>query len=479
MSDLCKDRPPRAYRGVIWRDEHGSLSLTSVPFVLLQLSILLVFTTHVSWTGVALCAGLYAVRMFAITGFFHRYFSHRTFRMGRVMQAAAAILGSTAVQKGVIWWAVHHRNHHQYSDTAADSHNSHEGFWHSHILWFLYRESEEVSYDSAGDLTRYPELVWIDRHWMWFPGALALGLYALGGYHWLVWGFFVSTVLVQNGTYCINSLMHYWGRRYFATGDESRNHWLLALITLGEGWHNNHHRYQASARNGFYWWEYDPTYYGLRLLAALGLVHDLKPVPAKILAEGRVNRRLRREARRIGCAYRPIPVLHSEVPVLSDPAGARARLLQLELESLRALVGERVRLAQAEMQRLQEQVGAYGRRLQLELHDVGSNMRLEVERLQQQVNERGRQICADVGAAQEQIVERAHCLAAELHELRSLVAARGRSVRVDVHALGEQLATTGRELRAELQEVGEQLALGMRALRAEIERLDGRLPTTA
>jgi stearoyl-CoA desaturase (delta-9 desaturase) len=205
--------------------------------------------------------------MFAITGFYHRYFSHRTYRMGRVMQTVAAILGATAVQKGCLWWAAHHRDHHKNSDTDADPHNSHEGFWHSHVVWFLYREGEEIDYEPVHDLARFPELRWIDRYWQVFPAAMALALFAVGGYHWLVWGFFVSTVLLQNGTGCINSLMHYWGRQRFSTGDESRNHWLPTLVTLGEGWHNNHHRYKASTRNGFYWWELDPTYHGLRALS--------------------------------------------------------------------------------------------------------------------------------------------------------------------------------------------------------------------
>jgi len=269
------------------------------------MSVLLVFTTHFSWTGVGICAASYAIRMFAITAFYHRYFSHRTYRMGRITQFFAAFLGATATQKGPIWWAAHHRVHHKESDTSDDPHNSHEGFWHSHWMWFLYREAEATDLESVSDLARYRELRWIGSYYFIPPVMLGFGLYAIGGWHYTVWGYFVSTFFLSNGTYTINSLMHYWGKQQYATGDESRNHLLLALITLGEGWHNNHHRYQASTRNGFFWNEIDITYGILKMMSWVGLVSDLTPVPAKILEEGRHNRDLRREARKEGRAFSP------------------------------------------------------------------------------------------------------------------------------------------------------------------------------
>ena len=302
----------------LWRTRRGTLQLAGVlPFVLLQLSVLLVFTTHFSWTGVALCGLSYAVRMFAITGFYHRYFSHRTFRMGRAMQFAAAFLGATATQKGPLWWAAHHRQHHKASDTEKDPHNSLAGFLHSHWLWFLYGESNDTNPKVIADLARFPELSVLERFWYIPPLILAVGLYAAGGWHWTVWGYFAPTFLLSNATYCINSLMHYWGRQQYFTGDESKNHWLLALVTLGEGWHNNHHRYQASSRNGFFWYECDMTYYILRLLSLLGLVRGLTPVPGKILQEGRLNRRLRRQAGRAGEKFSPKKVTVGQIQALT------------------------------------------------------------------------------------------------------------------------------------------------------------------
>lgn len=288
-----------------WRTQNGTLRLTALPFVFLQLSVLLAFTTYFSWTGVLVCFASYFIRMFAITGFYHRYFSHRTYRMGRIMQFLAAFLGATATQKGPLWWAAHHRIHHKKSDTKEDPHNSHEGFWHSHWMWFLYRENDATHTEMIPELTRFPELRILDKYWYVPSVLLGVGLYLVGGWHWTVWGYFVSTFLLSNGTYTINSLMHYWGKQQYYTGDQSRNHLLLALITLGEGWHNNHHRYQASTRNGFFWHEIDITYGILKMLSWIGLVKELTPVPAKILEEGKYNREQMRIAKKQGTAYAP------------------------------------------------------------------------------------------------------------------------------------------------------------------------------
>ncbi|MBT3601438.1 MAG: acyl-CoA desaturase [Candidatus Latescibacteria bacterium] len=295
----------RSPEGLRWRTNHGTLTLNALPFIFLQLSVLLAFTTYFSWTGVALCVASYFIRMFAITGFYHRYFSHRTYCMGRVMQFLAAFLGTTATQKGPLWWAAHHRIHHKKSDTEEDPHDSHKGFWHSHWMWFLYRENDETHTEMIPELMRFPELRFLDKFWYVPSVMLGVGLFFVGGWHWTVWGYFVSTFLLSNGTYTINSLMHYWGKQQYYTGDESRNHLLLALITLGEGWHNNHHRYQASTRNGFFWHEIDITYSILKVFSWIGLVHDLTPVPAKVLEEGRYNREQMRVAKKEGTEYAP------------------------------------------------------------------------------------------------------------------------------------------------------------------------------
>jgi len=267
-----------------------------LPFVGMHAACLAVFWVGVSPVAVGVALALYLLRMFAITGFYHRYFSHRSFKTSRVTQFGFAVLGAAAVQRGPIWWAAHHRHHHAHSDKAEDVHSPRQrGFLWSHMGWFLSRRHFAPDLGRVRDLLKFPELRWLDRFDILVPFVLAVGLLALGswlGHTWpalgtsggqmLVWGFFVSTVACYHGTYTINSLCHVWGRRRYATNDDSRNNWLLALITLGEGWHNNHHRYPMSARQGFYWWEVDITYYLLRLLAAVGLIWDLKPVPREV-----------------------------------------------------------------------------------------------------------------------------------------------------------------------------------------------------
>ncbi len=267
-----------------------------VPFAAMHVACLAVIWVGASPVAVGVAVALYVLRMFAITGFYHRYFSHRTFKASRGAQFAFALLGASAVQRGPIWWAAHHRHHHAHSDGPEDVHSPlQRGFLWSHAGWFLSRKHFTPDLGRVRDLLRYPELRWLDRFDILVPFVLAVGLLLFGrflGTQWpqlgtsgaqmLVWGFFISTVACYHGTYTINSLCHVWGRRRYATGDGSRNNFLLALITLGEGWHNNHHRYPMSARQGFYWWEIDLTYYGLRLLEMLGLIRDLKTVPPRI-----------------------------------------------------------------------------------------------------------------------------------------------------------------------------------------------------
>ena len=267
-----------------------------VPFVAVHLGCLGVFWTGYSTTAVAVAVALYVLRMFAITAFYHRYFSHRAFRTSRAAQFVFAVIGASAVQRGPLWWAAHHRHHHAHADRLEDVHSPVvHGFLWSHFGWFLARENFATRTEPVRDLARYPELRWLDRYDVVVPVALALLLFAAGewlesaaprlgtdGWQLLVWGFCISTVVLWHATFTINSLAHRFGRRRYATRDDSRNNALLALITLGEGWHNNHHRYPAAARQGFYWWELDLSWYALRALAALGIVRDLRPVPVAI-----------------------------------------------------------------------------------------------------------------------------------------------------------------------------------------------------
>lgn len=265
------------------------------PFFLLHASCLLVFVVGFSWVALAVCLFTYAARVFALTAFYHRYFSHRAFKTSRAVQFLGALVGNSAAQRGPIWWAAHHRWHHRASDRPDDIHSpSQQGFWWSHMLWFMTRENYKTNGNVVRDWLKYPELRLIDRFDLLAPVALAAGLYLLGdllrrwapglattGPQMLVWGFCVSTVAVYHVTFAINSLAHKFGGRRYNTADDSRNNWLLALVAFGEGWHNNHHYFPASARQGFRWWEIDISYYLLVAMSWLGLVWDLRPVPAR------------------------------------------------------------------------------------------------------------------------------------------------------------------------------------------------------
>jgi stearoyl-CoA desaturase (delta-9 desaturase) len=236
-----------------------------------------------SWRGFALAIGLYAVRMFGLTAGFHRYFSHRSFKTSRAFQLALATLGTLAAQKGPLWWAAHHRAHHKYSDGPNDVHSVRQrGFWWAHVGWILARRYETTDFDRVKDLAAYPELRWLNRWFLVPPAALVALLLALGGAWAFVWGFLVSTTLLWHGTFCVNSLAHVFGRRRYRTSDDSRNSFLIALFTLGEGWHNNHHHYQRSERQGFYWWELDITHMVLKALSWIGLVWDLHAPPTHV-----------------------------------------------------------------------------------------------------------------------------------------------------------------------------------------------------
>jgi stearoyl-CoA desaturase (delta-9 desaturase) len=195
-----------------------------------------------------------------------------------------AFLAQTTAQKSVLWWAAKHRHHHLHSDTVQDVHSPrHKGFLYSHVGWFFDRKHDETDLVKVSDLARFPELRWLHKYELLPAIALAVLCFAVPGWSGLVVGFFWSTVLVYHGTFCINSLAHVRGRKRYVTGDDSRNNWILALFTMGEGWHNNHHAFQSSVRQGFRWWEVDATYYILKVLSWFGIVWDLKSPPVQVL----------------------------------------------------------------------------------------------------------------------------------------------------------------------------------------------------
>ena len=240
---------------------------------------LLVFVVGFSTGDLVLAAATFWVRLFAITGGYHRYFAHRAFRTSRVFQFVLAFVGASATQKGPLWWAGGHRRHHKYADLPGDMHSPRDGFWYSHQGWILDSRWDETELERIRDFAKFPELVWLNR-WHFVPPLLLVALCAaIGGLSGVMWGFVASTVALWHTTYSINSLAHRWGSRRYDTADTSRNNWVLALLTLGEGWHNNHHWYMTSARQGFFWWEVDITYYVLRALALAGIVWDLREVP--------------------------------------------------------------------------------------------------------------------------------------------------------------------------------------------------------
>jgi stearoyl-CoA desaturase (delta-9 desaturase) len=277
--------------------------LRIIPFIVLHGMCLAVIWVGWSWTAVMVALLLYLVRMFAITGFYHRYFSHKSFKTNRFWQFIFGAMGNASVQRGPLWWAAHHRHHHRFTDQEQDVHSpSRHGFWWSHIGWLTSRANFPTKYKYVAEWAKYPELRWLNRFDTVIPILLALALYIFGallerfaphlgtnGMQMLVWGFFISTTVLFHATVTINSFDHMYGSRRYNTPDTSRNNALLALITLGEGWHNNHHHFAVSARQGFFWWEIDMTYYFLVFMSWLGIVKDLRAVPEHVLNKNRIN----------------------------------------------------------------------------------------------------------------------------------------------------------------------------------------------
>ena len=271
--------------------------IRAIPFIMMHLACFAVIWVGWSWLAVSIAVFLYALRVFALTGFYHRYFAHRSFKTWRIVQFAFAVIGCSAVQRGPLWWAAHHRHHHVHSDDPQDLHSPRQqGFWWAHFGWFLTPRAFPTNFKIIPDFAKFPELRFLDRYDLIVPVLLGVFLFGFGelvawqapesgvtGMQLLVWGFFVSTVAVYHVTYLVNSATHLIGFRRYETKDDSRNNWLIALLTFGEGWHNNHHYYPNSTRQGFFWWEIDISYMTLTFMSMLGLVWDMKAVPERIL----------------------------------------------------------------------------------------------------------------------------------------------------------------------------------------------------
>jgi stearoyl-CoA desaturase (delta-9 desaturase) len=282
-----------------------------VVFWAVQASALLVFAVPFAWPLVALWAASHFLRAIGLTLAFHRYFAHRAFQMGRPARFVWTFIGTAAMQKGPLWWAGHHVNHHRFADRDGDPHSpAVSGFYYAHIGWFL----NDARHDRLAptnpvvrDFSSAPEIVWLERYHVVPPLALAVAMFLAGGWPWLVWGFCLPTMTLAHATFAINTINHMFGSRRFETRDASRNNVLTAVFAAGEGWHNNHHRYQRAARNGFYWWEFDPTWYVIQAMKAVGLAWDVQVVPARIYEEARAAK-AHRATRRFASIIEVVPL---------------------------------------------------------------------------------------------------------------------------------------------------------------------------
>jgi stearoyl-CoA desaturase (delta-9 desaturase) len=275
-------RAPGEADGVLARTDYVSRAV----YWTIHAASLGVFWTGADPTALALFAATFWIGMFVLTAGYHRYFAHKTFKTSRAFQLVLAVLGTSATQKGPLWWSGLHRRHHRYTDAPGDVHSPRQGFYYAHQGWIFDPRWNATPLELITEFARYPELRWLNRWHFAAPVSLAAACFAIGGWSGLLWGYCLSTTLLWHTTYSVNSIAHVWGSRRYDTADTSRNNWLVALFTMGEGWHNNHHHYMASARQGFRWWEIDLTYYVLRALAAVGVVWDLREPPAAVL-EGR------------------------------------------------------------------------------------------------------------------------------------------------------------------------------------------------
>jgi stearoyl-CoA desaturase (delta-9 desaturase) len=308
---------------------------STIPFIIVHLTCFAALWTGVTAGAVGLAIGLYWLRIFAIGAGYHRYFSHRAYETSRAFQFVLAVLAQSTSQKSVLWWAANHRDHHLHSDTELDVHSPRQmGFLYSHVGWIFSRGQETMNVNRIADFAKFPELMWLHRYEQLPAFVLAVLCFAVAGWPGLIVGFFWSTVAVYHGTFCINSLAHLVGKRRYVTGDDSRNNWLLAIITMGEGWHNNHHAYQSSARQGFRWWEYDPTFYLLTLLQRVGLVWNLKLPTAEVMEnQHRLGSRVvTRAASQVADSFYPERIAAAVAAALGNSglADLRARLSQAQ-----------------------------------------------------------------------------------------------------------------------------------------------------
>ncbi len=280
------------------RPESAGISWPAVLWILgMHLgAVLAFFPQFFTWSGVLVCVLLHWLTGgVGICLTYHRLLTHRSFAVRpKALEYLMTIIGSCASEGGAIGWVADHRKHHAYSDEPEDVHSPNRGFFWAHMSWWMTPDisamhSTDYYKKWAPDLCRDPVHRFLDRFNVAFMFLLGIGLYFAGravsgnGWSWVVWGMFVRTVLVLHTTWLVNSASHIWGYKTHKTRDNSRNLWWVALLTYGEGWHNNHHAFQTSARHGLAWWEFDPTYWMIRAMSFLGLAYAIKvPKPSQL-----------------------------------------------------------------------------------------------------------------------------------------------------------------------------------------------------
>jgi stearoyl-CoA desaturase (delta-9 desaturase) len=298
----------------------GGNRLSVVMFVIAHLLAVVSFFFPLTWPLLAMAIGSYIIRMWAVSMGYHRYFSHRSFKTSRAFQFIMAWVGACAVQNGPLWWASWHRLHHKHSDTPEDVHSPvQRGFWHAQAGWYYDGEHIKADFSNVSDLAKFPELMFVERNGWLPPLVWVAGCYALAGWAGVAWGFMIPTIAVLHCVGLVNSLGHLWGSQRYDTGEGSRNNALLALLTFGDGWHNNHHRCMVSARHGFRWWELDLNYYGLRALELFGVVWGLRMPTPEIYA----GKSLVRRARPVVVVAAVVPaVVATAIPAVVPAAAA-------------------------------------------------------------------------------------------------------------------------------------------------------------
>jgi len=269
--------------------EGGGRRYMAIVYLALHLGAVAACWEEMFWEDLLLCLGLLQMRGFCVSAGYHRLLAHKSYKTSRAFQFLLAAGACMSLRGGPLWWVALHRHHHRYSDTERDTFTPGKGFWWSYFGWLISGRFDTTDYNLVRDLARYPELRWLNRSWLVPPSLLGLAVLVLGGWDTFLVGFCVSSVLLFHSMAGLDAFNHCVGFRRYDTGDDSRNSFLLSVLNLGEGWHNNHHHYQSSANFGFFWWEIDGTYTVLRLLARLRLVWDVRQAPARVLRRNLVQ----------------------------------------------------------------------------------------------------------------------------------------------------------------------------------------------